>query len=129
MSQEPGPIDRPDWFPQGPELDGLGAAPIRAPRRERRASTSATRSPHGRAARGRVTAGWHSAAEGARSPDAVHADVDVIDVDSHVYEPAAIWDDYVEPEYRRRARAAFWHGSTPTATELDDPERRSRPAS
>ncbi|HXY94318.1 MAG TPA: amidohydrolase family protein [Acidimicrobiia bacterium] len=33
----------------------------------------------------------------------------VVDVDSHVYEPAVIWDDYVEPSLRERARDGFWH--------------------
>jgi predicted TIM-barrel fold metal-dependent hydrolase len=32
---------------------------------------------------------------------------EVIDVDSHVYEPAAIWDDYVPPGDRERVREAF----------------------
>ncbi|MEE9284410.1 MAG: amidohydrolase family protein [Dehalococcoidia bacterium] len=35
--------------------------------------------------------------------------VPVIDVDSHILEPAAIWDDYVAPEYRPLARASFWY--------------------
>jgi len=35
----------------------------------------------------------------------------VIDVDSHVYEPPAIWRDYVSAEDRALARAAFWHES------------------
>jgi len=34
----------------------------------------------------------------------------VVDVDSHVYEPQAVWDDYVEPGYQAVARSAFWHG-------------------
>jgi predicted TIM-barrel fold metal-dependent hydrolase len=33
----------------------------------------------------------------------------VIDVDSHVYEPAAIWERYLERDYRVAARSAFWH--------------------
>ena len=37
----------------------------------------------------------------------------VVDVDSHVYEPAAIWDRYVPREDQAAARTAFWH-------ELDD---------
>jgi uncharacterized protein len=32
---------------------------------------------------------------------------EVVDVDSHVYEPAAIWDDYVPPAERDRVRQAF----------------------
>jgi predicted TIM-barrel fold metal-dependent hydrolase len=39
----------------------------------------------------------------------VHASDSVIDVDSHVYEPAELWDDYVEPSLRDRARAGFSH--------------------
>jgi predicted TIM-barrel fold metal-dependent hydrolase len=31
----------------------------------------------------------------------------VIDGDSHVFEPQAIWDQYLEPEYRLPARSAF----------------------
>ena len=31
----------------------------------------------------------------------------VIDGDSHVFEPQAIWSQYVEPEYRLAARSAF----------------------
>ena len=38
-----------------------------------------------------------------------HGGLSVIDVDSHVYEPAAIWDEYVESAYRPLARAGFWH--------------------
>lgn len=33
----------------------------------------------------------------------------VFDTDSHVLEPAAVWDTYLEPEYRTIARSAFWH--------------------
>ncbi len=33
----------------------------------------------------------------------------VVDVDSHVYEPVAIWDAYVAPEWRPTARSAFFH--------------------
>jgi len=32
----------------------------------------------------------------------------VFDGDSHVLEPAAIWDEYLEPEYRAPARSVFW---------------------
>lgn len=34
---------------------------------------------------------------------------EVVDVDGHVYEPVAIWDDYVPVEYRAMARTAFFH--------------------
>jgi predicted TIM-barrel fold metal-dependent hydrolase len=34
----------------------------------------------------------------------------VVDADSHVYEPQAIWDKYVAPEDRAAARGALWHG-------------------
>jgi predicted TIM-barrel fold metal-dependent hydrolase len=37
----------------------------------------------------------------------------IVDVDSHVYEPALIWERYVAPEYRGLAKSAFFH-------ELDD---------
>jgi uncharacterized protein len=33
----------------------------------------------------------------------------VVDVDSHVYEPPAIWDQYVAPDLRALARSAFYH--------------------
>ena len=33
----------------------------------------------------------------------------VFDADSHVVEQAAIWKDYLEPEYRVLARSCFWH--------------------
>ena len=33
----------------------------------------------------------------------------VVDVDSHVYEPTVIWEDYLGREERPLARAAFWH--------------------
>jgi predicted TIM-barrel fold metal-dependent hydrolase len=33
----------------------------------------------------------------------------VVDADSHVYEPAAIWDEYVAAADRAAARSAFWH--------------------
>lgn len=34
---------------------------------------------------------------------------EIIDADSHVYEPAAIWDDYVPAADRKKATAAFHH--------------------
>jgi predicted TIM-barrel fold metal-dependent hydrolase len=33
----------------------------------------------------------------------------VIDADGHVYEPAAVWEEYLAPEYRVAARTAFSH--------------------
>ena len=33
----------------------------------------------------------------------------VVDVDSHVYEPAAVWEQYLDRDYRVLARNAFWH--------------------
>jgi len=33
----------------------------------------------------------------------------VVDVDSHVWEPAAVWDQYLDRDYRVLARSAFWH--------------------
>ena len=36
-------------------------------------------------------------------------DFPVIDVDSHILEPAAIWDEYVPPDYRALARSSFWY--------------------
>ena len=32
----------------------------------------------------------------------------VVDGDSHVFEPAEIWERYLEPEYRVAARSAFY---------------------
>src|SRR5262245_50547551 len=34
---------------------------------------------------------------------------EIIDVDSRVLEPAAIWTEYLAPEYRVPARSAFWY--------------------
>ncbi|MEX0666391.1 MAG: amidohydrolase family protein [Acidimicrobiia bacterium] len=34
----------------------------------------------------------------------------VVDIDSHVYEPEFLWEDYVPKEYQAAARAALWHG-------------------
>ena len=34
---------------------------------------------------------------------------EVIDSDSHVYEPSAVWDDFVPAEHRRLATTAFHH--------------------
>jgi predicted TIM-barrel fold metal-dependent hydrolase len=34
----------------------------------------------------------------------------VVDADSHIYEPQAIWDKYVAREDRAAARGALWHG-------------------
>jgi len=36
--------------------------------------------------------------------------LNVMDTDSHVYEPQAIWDKYIAPEARSAARGALWHG-------------------
>jgi predicted TIM-barrel fold metal-dependent hydrolase len=33
----------------------------------------------------------------------------VVDVDSHVWEPTAIWEEYLDRDYRVLARSAFWH--------------------
>ena len=33
----------------------------------------------------------------------------VVDADSHVIEPVAVWDEYLDPEYRVMARSSFWH--------------------
>jgi predicted TIM-barrel fold metal-dependent hydrolase len=33
----------------------------------------------------------------------------VIDADSHVFEPAAVWEQYLEPAYRVAARSAFYY--------------------
>jgi predicted TIM-barrel fold metal-dependent hydrolase len=35
--------------------------------------------------------------------------MEIIDFDSHVLEPEAIWLEYLEPEYRTLARSTFWH--------------------
>src|SRR6202034_2788972 len=41
---------------------------------------------------------------------------DVVDVDSHVYEPAAVWDDYVPAADRDRVRRAFSSDLGPDGT-------------
>ena len=33
----------------------------------------------------------------------------VVDVDSHVWEPGAIWEKHLDRDYRIAARSAFWH--------------------
>ncbi|MGE0877473.1 MAG: amidohydrolase family protein [Acidimicrobiia bacterium] len=33
----------------------------------------------------------------------------IVDVDSHVYEPTAVWDQYIPAEYRGLAKSAFFH--------------------
>jgi len=33
----------------------------------------------------------------------------IVDVDSHVYEPADIWEKHLDRDYRVAARSAFWH--------------------
>jgi predicted TIM-barrel fold metal-dependent hydrolase len=33
----------------------------------------------------------------------------VVDIDSHVWEPADVWEKYLDREYRVLARNAFWH--------------------
>jgi uncharacterized protein len=35
--------------------------------------------------------------------------LDVFDADSHIVEPATIWDDHLDPEYRALVRSSFWH--------------------
>jgi predicted TIM-barrel fold metal-dependent hydrolase len=46
----------------------------------------------------------------------VVAEFPVVDSDSHVFEPAALWDSYVPAGYEGLARSAFWH--------LEDPDGR-----
>ncbi len=33
----------------------------------------------------------------------------IVDVDSHVWEPPAVWGDHLDHDYRVLARSAFWH--------------------
>jgi predicted TIM-barrel fold metal-dependent hydrolase len=33
----------------------------------------------------------------------------IVDIQSHVYEPAAVWDRFLDSDYRVAARSAFWH--------------------
>ncbi len=37
----------------------------------------------------------------------------VFDGDSHLIEPAAVWETYLDPAYRQSARSAFWHDEGP----------------
>jgi len=41
----------------------------------------------------------------------------VVDVDSHVYEPTDIWEQYLDRDYRVVARSAFWHEVDPEGIE------------
>ena len=50
----------------------------------------------------------------------------VVDVDSHVYEPTAIWEKYLDRAYRVIARSAFWHERRRARHRDDDPERPAR---
>ena len=34
--------------------------------------------------------------------------VPVFDCDAHINDPDAIWNDYVEPEYRELVRQTYW---------------------
>ena len=51
----------------------------------------------------------------------------VIDADSHVFEPAAIWEKYLDRGYRTLARSVFWHqageGGVPTTMLNGKPAR------
>ena len=86
VTDEAGPIERPDWFPQGPELDEW-AELVAHPRenREKLKEIGFDMESLAESARGR----WWAAAGGRLLM------AEVVDVDSHVYEPAAIWDEYV----------------------------------
>jgi predicted TIM-barrel fold metal-dependent hydrolase len=42
----------------------------------------------------------------------------VVDVDSHVWEPAAVWEQHLDRDYRIAARSAFWHDVDPGGVEL-----------
>jgi predicted TIM-barrel fold metal-dependent hydrolase len=50
----------------------------------------------------------------------------IVDVDSHVYEPAAVWEKHLEPAYRVAARSAFLHETD--AHGLDTVILNGRPA-
>ena len=43
----------------------------------------------------------------------MHKDFAVVDCDGHVYEPASLWTDYVEPEYREDVRGGLWMEDVP----------------
>ena len=45
-------------------------------------------------------------------------DTRVVDLDSHVYEPLAIWDHYVPEPERALVRAAFFHDIDDTGQRL-----------
>jgi predicted TIM-barrel fold metal-dependent hydrolase len=42
----------------------------------------------------------------------------VIDIDSHVWEPAAVWEKHLDRDYRVAARSAFWHEADPSGIEF-----------
>ena len=105
VTDEPAPIDRPDWFPQGAELDewaDIVAHPRENAEKMREMGLdpmSLLATTAGRGRKGHLLMAF------------------VIDVDSHVYEPPEIWDRYVAEEYRGMARSAFYH-------EVDDEGNR-----
>ncbi len=98
VTDEAGPIERPDWFPQGPELDEW--ADLVAHPRENSREAQGTGLRHGEP--GRDPRRRQRSAAGSSLLMA-----EVVDVDSHVYEPAAVWDDYVPAADRDRVRQAF----------------------
>lgn len=54
----------------------------------------------------------------------------VVDLDSHVYEPADIWERYLDRDYVVAARSAFWHEVDPHGLEVTVLNgRRARPLS
>ena len=63
--------------------------PTTRPKSTRR-STAATRTP-------------------ARSPGHARHGFPVVDADSHVFEPVAVWTQYLDRSYRVSARSAFWY--------------------
>jgi hypothetical protein len=45
-------------------------------------------------------------------------DFAVFDADSHVVEPPALWETYLEPEYRALGKHALWHQEGRTGSYL-----------
>lgn len=54
-------------------------------------------------------------------------DFAVFDSDSHVVEPAALWEKYLDPEYRTLGKHALWRQEGRTGAYLKDVPRQRQP--
>ena len=106
VTEEAASIDRPEWFPQGPELEEW-ADIVAHPRENAGKMREMGLDPMS-------LLDENSERRGRKGHLLMTL---VIDADSHVYEPPEIWDRYVPEEFRGMARSAFYH-------EVDDEGNR-----